>query len=410
MGSPINFAEIARRFGGKAVLASHQTTQPTPQPQTLGSDYSEMARQFGGKTLIQTPPKGPNVQLPKGTEWDDPLTMAVGFTKGLLGGEQAPGVTPSGFGALFGAALPVAGGVKALRATKTATTAENAVRDGIIAYHGSPHDFDRFSLDKIGTGEGAQAYGHGLYFADNEKVARNYRDTLSSQLQRPSDTAHVAAAKSFLESGYSKPSALEGMRKAYPSASVEELEAAMRAASGLDSGRMYEVKINASPDQLLDWDSPIGVDSPLRVQLGKEAKSALAKASTPEARNAAKDALMAATNENTTGEGLYNQLANLSDVHKRGAMPFSERKAFASQRLAKIGVPGIKYLDGASRLAGAGSRNYVVFDDSLIDVLKKYGIALPALGMLSYEAKKNGGMVDLNTVNDPKYWKKEPPK
>jgi hypothetical protein len=33
----------------------------------------------------------------------------------------------------------------------------------IRAYHGSPHNFDRFSLDKIGTGEGAQAYGHGLY-------------------------------------------------------------------------------------------------------------------------------------------------------------------------------------------------------------------------------------------------------
>ena len=38
---------------------------------------------------------------------------------------------------------------------------------GIKAYHGSPHDFDRFDLSKIGTGEGAQAYGHGLYFAEN---------------------------------------------------------------------------------------------------------------------------------------------------------------------------------------------------------------------------------------------------
>src|SRR5258706_8248564 len=33
----------------------------------------------------------------------------------------------------------------------------------ITAYHGSPHDFDRFDLSRIGTGEGAQAYGHGLY-------------------------------------------------------------------------------------------------------------------------------------------------------------------------------------------------------------------------------------------------------
>ena len=46
------------------------------------------------------------------------------------------------------------------------------------AWHGSPHKFDRFSMDQIGTGEGAQAYGHGLYFADSEDVARQYRDQL----------------------------------------------------------------------------------------------------------------------------------------------------------------------------------------------------------------------------------------
>src|SRR5262245_438695 len=47
---------------------------------------------------------------------------------------------------------------------------------GIRAYHGSPHDFERFDLSKIGTGEGAQAYGHGLYFAENPKTAKAYRE------------------------------------------------------------------------------------------------------------------------------------------------------------------------------------------------------------------------------------------
>ena len=49
----------------------------------------------------------------------------------------------------------------------------------IIAWHGSPHKFDKFSMDNIGTGEGAQAYGHGLYFADTEDTARSYRDGLT---------------------------------------------------------------------------------------------------------------------------------------------------------------------------------------------------------------------------------------
>jgi hypothetical protein len=42
------------------------------------------------------------------------------------------------------------------------------------AYHGSPHIFDRFSLDHIGSGEGAQAYGWGLYFAGSKAVAKSW--------------------------------------------------------------------------------------------------------------------------------------------------------------------------------------------------------------------------------------------
>ena len=49
---------------------------------------------------------------------------------------------------------------------------------GIVAYHGSPHSFDQFDTSKIGTGEGAQAYGHGLYFAGNEGVAQQYKEAL----------------------------------------------------------------------------------------------------------------------------------------------------------------------------------------------------------------------------------------
>lgn len=47
------------------------------------------------------------------------------------------------------------------------------------AWHGSPHDFDEFDLGKIGTGEGAQAHGWGLYFAKDKKVSKLYKDVLS---------------------------------------------------------------------------------------------------------------------------------------------------------------------------------------------------------------------------------------
>lgn len=62
--------------------------------------------------------------------------------------------------------------------------AENAVvvkPDGDVtmsvrALHASPYSFRKFSTDFMGKGEGAQAYGWGLYFAESEKVNRRYMD------------------------------------------------------------------------------------------------------------------------------------------------------------------------------------------------------------------------------------------
>jgi hypothetical protein len=52
------------------------------------------------------------------------------------------------------------------------------------AYHGSPHKFDKFSTDNIGTGEGAQAHGWGLYFAENKEISDNYREKLTNYKKR----------------------------------------------------------------------------------------------------------------------------------------------------------------------------------------------------------------------------------
>ena len=48
------------------------------------------------------------------------------------------------------------------------------------AWHGTPHDFDTFDLGAIGSGEGAQFYGWGLYFAKNKEMAKNYKEVLSN--------------------------------------------------------------------------------------------------------------------------------------------------------------------------------------------------------------------------------------
>ena len=59
--------------------------------------------------------------------------------------------------------------------------AKSKGKDGYAqaAWHGSPHDFDEFDLGAIGTGEGNQAHGWGLYFAKDKKVSKLYKDVLS---------------------------------------------------------------------------------------------------------------------------------------------------------------------------------------------------------------------------------------
>ena len=64
------------------------------------------------------------------------------------------------------------------------------------AFHGSPHDFDKFSMDAIGTGEGAQAYGHGLYAGEAQGTGfQYYKQGLEKNLNRPLSMVEEAVAK-----------------------------------------------------------------------------------------------------------------------------------------------------------------------------------------------------------------------
>lgn len=69
---------------------------------------------------------------------------------------------------------------------------ENGV-NGLLyqkAYHGSPHSFDRFSTDHIGTGEGSQSFGWGIYVTDSGTIARGYAELGYSEESKASDIAY----------------------------------------------------------------------------------------------------------------------------------------------------------------------------------------------------------------------------
>lgn len=63
---------------------------------------------------------------------------------------------------------------------------------GMTVFHGSPYKFDKFDMSKIGTGEGAQAYGHGLYLAEAKGVGTEYARALGPKTAM-SDPEYVAA-------------------------------------------------------------------------------------------------------------------------------------------------------------------------------------------------------------------------
>jgi hypothetical protein len=238
---------------------------------------------------------------------------------------------------------------------------------GIKAYHGSPHDFDKFDLSRIGSGEGHQAYGHGLYFADNEKVAKAYRDQVKDMgavndvNRRLSELAKIMSADEA--GGYRKYKSDVGRNAA------AEYDALMDKRSAvLDApGHMYEVNIRANPDDFLDWDKPIA-------QQSEAVRKGFLKAQT------GNDPLLAELLD-TSPEGLMIQgiMPEAKGAAAYKTMAFDDTDPLAaSKRLREAGIPGIKYLDQGSRAAGDGSRNYVVFDDSLIEIIRKYGL----LGMM----------------------------
>lgn len=289
------------------------------------------------------------------------------------------------------AALPIPGAAKkGIKAAAKGAKSLAVKPRGITAYHGSPHSFDRFDMSKIGTGEGAQAYGHGLYFAENEDVAQTYRDALtkgamdSTELKKiglsPNDRAHAMTFARTTNNLFPEVAARDFANYSGKELTPDLIEA-FRKTMDVPKGSMYQVRIDADPADFLDYDAPL-IGQPQRVREG-----------VARAMSRGDDLL----------SDLFGDLSDPNAMQLAGLFPKSSGaqvyntitasdRAAATQALREAGIPGIKYLDQGSRGAGDGTRNYVVFDDKLISVLKKYGwapgMAIPAAAMAEYEAEQ----------------------
>lgn len=244
----------------------------------------------------------------------------------------------------------------------------------MVAYHGTPHDFDAFSLDAIGTGEGAQAYGWGLYFASRKEVAKFYRRQLAAPTinGREMRTNEFQAYDIFSQQNDDITAAVaEGQRQYDEYAKTTDnrlhLSDARLVVATLKSwqkdglprfeseGHLYEVDIPEA-DEYLDWDKPLSEQS-------EQIRRAVEQFDTG--------------GLGTEGRNFYNNLAQEMENRGRGsrrARGGGEAEKAASMALLAAGIRGIRYLDGSSRDSGEGAYNYVVFDGADIRITAKHSI------------------------------------
>lgn len=231
------------------------------------------------------------------------------------------------------------------------------------AWHGSPHKFDKFSLDAIGTGEGNQAYGHGLYFAESPDVAKVY----AGHQGRASSDAMPNVAQKVIASGQDPD---EMLRLVFPSATDDDVARAIEAAKSPPTGHLYRTTIDAEPEDLLDWDAPLS-EQPLKVrQLLDEPEISGPLSELADAFGMTFDPTAQTGGDlyRLIGLGLERDMLPVNGPGVEQALEAGNRAAAAAAWLRNESAYGIRYLDGGSRGKGDGTRNFVIFDDELVRI------------------------------------------
>jgi hypothetical protein len=242
---------------------------------------------------------------------------------------------------------------------------------GMTVWHGSPYKFNAFDASKIGSGEGAQAYGHGLYVAENKNVAKGYQNDVSKasgaeasingvplsklheQITKKADKLPIEKAQ--LE--YEKAAFLEDLdqqstfHEALKRIDNEDVE---KWAKTLEKdfqpvGNLYKIDL---PDEhinkMLDWDKPLNEQPDVIKQAVKNHATLNGMEYYTPKGESSPVVLKQGISGDTSGRDLYKWFGQGNNV--------------ASSDLLKFyGIPGIKYLDQGSRGINEGTRNFVIF-------------------------------------------------
>ena len=254
----------------------------------------------------------------------------------------------------------------------------------MVAYHGSPHKFGVLDPTKIGTGEGAQAFGHGLYVAENPDTAKMYipdRSYVGRHMQgQPIETEfdakwiaqtavdeHGDNALEHLQNVLKQRSYSKNLAQKKSNEQVKDAINMVTKGEVKRSGHFYEIDVpDADIAKMLDWDAPFDKQP----EALKEYIRALDEDE------------MQYLFEERYGINYIPEEMTGGELHRVLEVAYENDMIIPSSRLDKInlersttskeaaaialeeaGIPGIRYFDQGSRAAGDGTRNMVLFDD-----------------------------------------------
>ena len=275
--------------------------------------------------------------------------------------------------------------------TGTGVLGRNVIdpRQQIITYHGSPHTFPptannplgEFDPMKVGTGEGAQAYGVGAgYLAEAKDLAKRYQENLSKGPEKffvggkevfsresggqPFDISDPKTAAIFTAARDGEKAARKSFKNqgAWGNKAIAELDLMKGQQITREApGNLYKVDL---PDEhvakMLDWDKPM-TESEMTSIYDKMQQGPLNSFAKPFQENFY--SRMERGSPATDGQDLFMELSKELGGQK-----------YASDALQNMGITGIRYLDAASRDAGKGTSNFVVFDPKHMNILERNGV------------------------------------
>lgn len=264
-----------------------------------------------------------------------------------------------------------------------------------IAWHGSPHDFDEFDLGAIGSGEGNQAHGWGLYFAKNREVAQAYKDVLGIDSVEiiSGDTKYRLnddiewyddKTKSIIDAESPLSMALTTLSEEGDKAkAIKNLTDFINSKKDNKSDYVVaQIKRAKQAVQILkdgnfdthQWNTMFEVDIPeneylLNEQKNIEKQSQVVKNAISQMSNELNSSVL--NNSNLSGKEFYKLLSKKLGGDK-----------LASQKLSDFGIKGITYKGEQDGVC------FVVFDDKAIKVIQKYNQSINGMTTIKSQTER----------------------